>query len=69
MSQVSATWGGGGEAFVFTDRQISGGVEGSRLASADSGNKRKHFPGDVRPARPARWLSEAIEHGVIDKTS
>lgn len=39
------------------------------LLRADDGYRRKHFPADVRPARPARWLAEATEHGVTERTS
>lgn len=55
----------------MSDRTSSGAVVIGimPLLRADDGYKRKHFPEDVRPARPARWLAEATEQGVTDRTS
>lgn len=45
------------------------GERGLRVGSEDDGYRRKHFPDDVRPARPARWFAEAREQGVTERTS
>ena len=35
----------------------------------EGGKRRKHLPGEVRPARPARWEREACEQGVVTRAS
>lgn len=53
----------------ISDRVISGGVVGRREERAEEGKRRKHLPGEVRPARPARWFREAMEQGVVTSAS
>lgn len=52
-----------------SERVNSGGVVGSRVDSIEDGKRRKHFPGDVRPALPERWEREAMEQGVVTSAS
>lgn len=33
------------------------------------GKSLKHFPGEVRPARPLRWERDAREQGVVTNAS
>lgn len=59
----------------MSDRVSSGGVvigiadRRLRDGRTDDGYSRKHFPAEVRPARPARWLALAREQGVTERTS
>ncbi len=47
-------------------RWISGVVfSSSSLLYAHLVYSRKAFPGPTRPARPARWLADALEHSII----
>jgi hypothetical protein len=39
------------------------------LTKSDSVYNRKHFPGLVRPARPARCAADALEMGVTSRDS
>ena len=41
----------------------------SSLLNAFSVYRRKHLPGRVRPARPARWWAEALEMGETSSDS
>lgn len=50
-------------------RVISEGVTGRREERAEEGKRRKHFPGEVRPARPERCEREAREQGVVTRAS
>lgn len=52
-----------------SERHISGGVVGARVAKAASGYRRMHLPVDVRPARPARWFADARLVGVTRRMS
>ena len=46
------------------ERRISGKVCSCRsFLKDDSVYRRKHLPGWVRPARPARWWAEACRQG------
>jgi len=38
----------------MSERVISGGVVGRREERVEEGKRRKHLPGEVRPARPER---------------
>ena len=50
--------------------KISGWVcSSSSLMKSFSVNSRKHFPGRVRPARPARCCADAFEIGVTSRDS
>eukprot|EP00438_Fugacium_kawagutii_P026864 Skav221160 [mRNA] locus=scaffold85:148155:154619:+ [translate_table: standard] len=52
------------------DLRISGYVcSVSSVVNAFSVYKRKHFPGRVRPARPARCAAEALDTGETSKDS
>jgi len=53
----------------MSERESSGEVEGRREESVDSGKRRKHFPGEVRPARPALWVAEARDSGTTRRAS
>ena len=39
--------------------------EGSFLLNSPSENKRIHAPSRVRPARPERWIADALEQRVV----
>lgn len=60
---------------LTSERTSSGGVvigigeSGLCAGKLLDGKRRKHLPADVRPARPARWFTEANEHGVTVSTS
>ena len=56
--------------FPILVRRISGMVFGSSSCWNDQAVKRrKHFPGCVRPARPALWFAAACDIGVTTKLS
>jgi hypothetical protein len=56
------------ETQVGTDRSISGYVcSCSSLVKAFCVYSRKHLPGRVRPARPARWLALACRRPAVGR--
>ena len=54
---------------VKSDLLIAGMDEVRRLRYASNVVNRKHFPGRVLPARPARCLALAFDTGLVIKAS